>query len=279
MSPPSWLYFPAAAAAAPFAPSDLASLRAWYKADAITGLSNNDPVGSWTDSSGGGYTLTASGSNRPTYKTSTINSLPVVEFNATHWLAASTASHWKFLHDPTGSSVFVVLRYTRAARMAFLWTSPFSSVKKGWTLVSNLTNQNAWNIIPASGNSWNVLNQTANNTLPINTNNIVGVIADPNNGTASSRSSTRINGGNATTANTETNAPSTANPDSPLTLGRSGDSSTVGLEGWIAEVVICNAILSSSDRQKVEGYLAHKWGLQGNLPSNHPYKNAPPEAP
>ena len=29
-------------------------------------------------------------------------------------------------------------------------------------------------------------------------------------------------------------------------------------------------------RQQTEGYLAWKWGLQGNLPSNHPYKNNPP---
>lgn len=28
--------------------------------------------------------------------------------------------------------------------------------------------------------------------------------------------------------------------------------------------------------RKAEGYLAWKWGLQGNLPSNHPYKNAAP---
>jgi len=28
--------------------------------------------------------------------------------------------------------------------------------------------------------------------------------------------------------------------------------------------------------RQAEGYLAWKWGLQGNLPSNHPYKNNPP---
>lgn len=31
-----------------------------------------------------------------------------------------------------------------------------------------------------------------------------------------------------------------------------------------------------SYRYQAEGYLAWKWGLQGNLPSNHPYKNSPP---
>ena len=28
--------------------------------------------------------------------------------------------------------------------------------------------------------------------------------------------------------------------------------------------------------EKAEGYLAHKWGLTGSLPSNHPYKNTQP---
>jgi len=31
-----------------------------------------------------------------------------------------------------------------------------------------------------------------------------------------------------------------------------------------------------SDVEKAEGYLAHKWGLTGNLPVNHPYKSSAP---
>jgi hypothetical protein len=44
------------------------------------------------------------------------------------------------------------------------------------------------------------------------------------------------------------------------------------LSGDIAEVVVGTL----ADRQRHEGYLAHKWGLAGNLPADHPYKtNAP----
>ena len=39
-----------------------------------------------------------------------------------------------------------------------------------------------------------------------------------------------------------------------------------------------NSKLPDATRQKVEGYLAHKWGLSGNLPSNHPYKIGHPLA-
>jgi hypothetical protein len=47
--------------------------------------------------------------------------------------------------------------------------------------------------------------------------------------------------------------------------------------GYYAEVLYYNVQLSTDDRQKVEGYLAWKWGLQGNLPSGHPYKGSAPE--
>ncbi len=47
----------------------------------------------------------------------------------------------------------------------------------------------------------------------------------------------------------------------------------------MAEVVIADSALSDADREKAEGYLAHKWGLEGNLPGGHPHKAAPPAAP
>jgi len=40
----------------------------------------------------------------------------------------------------------------------------------------------------------------------------------------------------------------------------------------ISEIIITPATLSTSDRQKLEGYLAHKWGLTSNLTGDHPYK-------
>jgi len=48
------------------------------------------------------------------------------------------------------------------------------------------------------------------------------------------------------------------------------------LNGQIAEVCLFPSVLSQSDRELVEGYLAWKWGLVNNLPSTHPYKLRPP---
>ena len=41
--------------------------------------------------------------------------------------------------------------------------------------------------------------------------------------------------------------------------------------GSIAEIIAYDRALSNGVRQKVEGYLAHKWGLESNLPSTHAY--------
>ena len=49
-----------------------------------------------------------------------------------------------------------------------------------------------------------------------------------------------------------------------------------GLRGDVAEIIISAGNHSEETRQKVEGYLAHKWGLTANLPSDHPYKNKAP---
>jgi uncharacterized repeat protein (TIGR02543 family) len=47
-------------------------------------------------------------------------------------------------------------------------------------------------------------------------------------------------------------------------------------DGPIAEVIVFPNALSTSERQKLEGYLAHKWGLTSNLPVGHPYKTFAP---
>lgn len=44
----------------------------------------------------------------------------------------------------------------------------------------------------------------------------------------------------------------------------------------IGEVIVVNGDLTTDQRQRTEGYLAHKWGLEGDLPAGHPYKAAPP---
>ena len=50
------------------------------------------------------------------------------------------------------------------------------------------------------------------------------------------------------------------------------NASTPRLDGELQEVILLNSVPPTSTRQKLEGYLAHKWGLTANLPAGHPYK-------
>ena len=43
------------------------------------------------------------------------------------------------------------------------------------------------------------------------------------------------------------------------------------LSGKIGELIVLNST-DPDDRQKLEGYLAHKWGLTSSLPDSHPFK-------
>jgi len=56
-------------------------------------------------------------------------------------------------------------------------------------------------------------------------------------------------------------------------LGRSGSNYS---DGRFCEYIVLRRNVTTIERQKLEGYLAHKWGLTANLPADHPYKTAIP---
>ncbi len=58
-----------------------------------------------------------------------------------------------------------------------------------------------------------------------------------------------------------------------VSIGRIGNNH---LDADVGEILVFDYAVSQSENQKIEGYLAWKWGLQGNLPNDHPYKNSPP---
>ena len=47
--------------------------------------------------------------------------------------------------------------------------------------------------------------------------------------------------------------------------------------GWtLGELIVLKGVPTTSDRQRIEGYLSHKWGTTGSLPASHPYKSTAP---
>lgn len=90
----------------------------------------------------------------------------------------------------------------------------------------------------------------------------------------------RVDGGS------HTNTPAALTPTAELgtaarhvVIGGRNQYANESMDGEIAEVVYCQGqdwSVSTVERDKVEGYLAHRYGLTASLPANHPYKDAAP---
>jgi hypothetical protein len=51
---------------------------------------------------------------------------------------------------------------------------------------------------------------------------------------------------------------------------------TNAYSGKTGEFIMLDGYAVSTDIEYLEGYLAHKWGLEASLPGGHPYKSSPP---
>jgi hypothetical protein len=81
----------------------------------------------------------------------------------------------------------------------------------------------------------------------------------------------RVNGGNETAV-----ASGVTFPTSAINIGRQFNNNNYCFDGRICEIIFFRRALNTAQRQAIEGYLAHKWGLTSDLPATHPYKNVVP---
>jgi hypothetical protein len=81
-------------------------------------------------------------------------------------------------------------------------------------------------------------------------------------------------GGGTTTTTSATNSSTIASGSLPIRIGRSDFSESCS--SYVGETVYYNRVLSTSELQQLEGYLAWKWGLQTSLPVTHPFRLWPP---
>ena len=239
-------------------PSNLGStLTAWYKADSISG-SDGDSVSAWADSSGNGHnTAQATSARQPSLQTNELNSQSVVRFDGTNDILSD--SDIAALDVGTGDIwMAAVFKSTDDSGVQFMF-------EKGTTTFALMTT--AAGVLQARlGGTSNNPEQSAGNW-----SRTAFVLA------TASRVSSTCNGfinGTAMTTTGTTNSGSISNSN-VFDIG----ATAVGgnpMTGDIAEILVGGATLSSADRLKIEGYLAHKYGLEGNLPSDHTYKSAAP---
>lgn len=218
----------------------------WYDAsDSSTITESSGSVSQWDDKSGGSKNLVqALGGSQPTTDlvAAELNGLNTIRFDGTESMAESTKT------NTTPFTRFLVYR-DRAA---------------DGTIIYSAQSGNAFNLYVPSG----VL--AANNgtdlSSGINPTSAQEIISAVTFGGVSSE--IFVDGDSKATGTTGTNS------ETGFTIGgwyNGGANADID----VAEIIDVEGI-STANREKVEGYLAHKWGLLDNLPSDHPYKLNPP---
>ena len=252
----------------PFTPTNLPDLQLWLPADRIN-QANNTAVATWSDQSGNGYDATQGGSAaRPTYIASGLNGLPVVRFDGTDdrlSIPSSTAT-FKFLHSDV-STVFIVAKAGTVAdpntRYGILGTNANSTLQNGLMITYDDRASQGFNNAINSGitnaTSWVSLN-LENNYFAANTFQILTVRSDPANATLLDRSIYNLNGGVDEKNNTQNLTLSTSNAGYNFEIGSTGNF-TLPFLGDIAEIIVYNRALNTSELAQVHKYLSMKWGI------------------
>lgn len=249
----------AGAGSTPWTPAALGSkLKSWWKAEDITGDDGSNFL-SWTDASGNGNTLTGSsnvgGSGRPKVAASLVNGLNAVSFAAAQQAKMAPASPSTYLSGRTSSATFFVSKNVADPGTAYgppigRWGSndgdyyPFSNggVYSGYGRGTRIDNLNPTPSLAA----WHV-----------------GMFLSAPSDWRYALDGTNVH---STTSNTVSMG---TNP--VIGVGAGGQ-----FDGHIAEIVDMSSAPTTLEQQKVEGYLAWKFGLQANLPGAHPYASAAP---
>lgn len=246
-----------------WSPSQISTALWLDAADSSTITESGGAVSQWNDKSGNGRNaVQGTSSSRPTYTTNALNNKSVLTLDGTDDFM--TVAHADALNAQIAPSTVVVV-YKKSAGFRVLqkddgsgtnaesWFFNDSSILSvgGAFTSSYLSNQNNWQIDVGAWNGSTIKHWRNGSKL---------VATSVTNGTL-------VNG------EVDPTATPTSNSDD-LYIGRrlfvSGTSAI--MTGQIAGILICNTVLSDADRQRLEGYYAHLFGLTANLPNDHPYK-------
>jgi hypothetical protein len=236
----------------------MATTALWLDAaDSSTITESSGAVSEWRDKSGRANHATASGTAQPTTATRTINSLNVLDFNGTSNFLGFAAAP---LLTVTAASAFFV---------AQLDNDPPLNRKQAGAPLGDWGSSAEENHFPFTNGV--IFEDFMSSTRYSAGNPSLSMATSPFLASMNSAPGSWqlfIDGSSQFSATTNTVGAGT----SPK-IGRSTDLLNQDyMDGRIAEIVVFDQALPTFDRQKVEGYLAHKWGLLGSLPTNHPYK-------
>lgn len=239
-----------------WSPALLSDLKAWYDAsDSTTVTLVGSKVSQWNDKSGNGLHVTqGTNSLRPTYITAGLNGRNVMRAYLNHMSSAAALSHNGDHSSGTVAKMFV------SGSFAVYQMGNTNEAGSVFTGFDPVTVGYRWFARPRGGGA----------ATAAFTENAYAVITHT---TSSSLSKTRLWADS--TEGTQATASSVVQTNKVMHVFALTDTLYL-MNGEVAEVVLYAQTLSDANRQKLEGYLAYKWGQQGNLPSGHPYKSSFP---
>lgn len=226
-------------------PSQISTALWLDAADASTIVLNGSTVSQWNDKSGNDFHLSqATAADQPAYEATGFNGLPTV-----NWAAINHALRTSMSLPATDLNLFCAADSNSLTQSTYI-----------------LDIETARRVFTTSGQifsgSWN----PATSSITGAGQRIYGFTTGPTN---------QIIYENGTAKSTL--APIPAGVVSGIVaLGNRFGANSFGMNGKMSEFVFVSGTLSTTDRQKLEGYLAWKWGLVNSLPAGHPYKDAPP---
>lgn len=230
---------------------------------------NGSAVGRWEDKSGNGrHAKQTTAGNRPTHATAAQNNRGIIEFTraSSHYLRLDSTA----LFNPGNAGISII-----AAYKSKMGTQVGTLIANFGETAGNFAFYFGGSVLQAYTNPWGVYNagnvDIDSGSHVNNANYIVSLV----------RSSGSFTGWtDGTQKNTVVNTTSVytgANTQTAWNLGSNGGGTPSDIANMdLYELICINSSVSQNDRERTEGYLAHKWGLTANLPSNHPYKAYPP---
>ena len=262
----------------PWAPSDL-NTALWIDADDSSTISLNGSTVTGVTDKASVHSFNIGGT--PTIVTNGLNNRDVMDFSGSNEYVQSTSYN------------LTVNNGNHFAIGVFRWDNVNSSSDSLWSIETNAGAKRDYSVSSgASNNTWpgeidmdglggnSKISSTIGNaqsftllSLSRFTYFIIGVYFNR----TGNQIGARVNGSNAFNPVNDYDQP--LSPYQQLRLMRNRSSQE--LDGRMAELIFINGMPGTSGTdishfQKAEGYLAHKWGLTGLLPSSHPYKSTAP---
>lgn len=220
-------------------PTSIGGLKLWLKADSLS-QADGTAVATWTDSSGTSNTATqVTGANQPLFKTAVINGKPVLRFDGLNY-------NMHFPNDPGAVTTTFVVGKINVAPSSLTTYSPFviTNAAAGLRVLGRTSGTNWGTFVSADLNSGEDLVSGTAVILEMTTTDT------PSNSTIIYR-----DGIQKATSSAHSSGGAGANY-----IGAEVGSGRY-INADVAEVIIYDSVLSSTNRSNVEHFLGTKYGI------------------